>query len=32
VGKPFDDWSVLQAAKAYERIDPHTDAIPPGFD
>jgi aspartyl-tRNA(Asn)/glutamyl-tRNA(Gln) amidotransferase subunit A len=32
VGRSFDDWSVLQAAKAYERIDPHTDDIPPGFD
>ena len=32
VGKPFDEWSVLQAAKAYEGIDPHTDDIPPGFD
>jgi len=32
VGKPFDDWSVLQAAKAYESTDPHTDDIPPGFD
>ena len=32
VGKPFDDWSVLQAAKAYESIDPHTDEMPPGFD
>lgn len=32
VGKPFDDWSVLQAAKAYESIDPHADDIPPGFD
>ena len=32
VGKPFDDWSVLQAAKAYENIDPHMDDMPPGFD
>lgn len=32
VGKPFDEWSALQAAKAYESIDPHTDDIPPGFD
>jgi len=32
VGWPFDEWSVLQAAKAYEGIDPHADDIPPGFD
>ncbi len=32
VGKPFDEWSVLKAAKAYESTDPHTDDIPPGFD
>jgi aspartyl-tRNA(Asn)/glutamyl-tRNA(Gln) amidotransferase subunit A len=31
VGRLFDDWSVFQAAKAYESIDPHTDDIPPGF-
>lgn len=31
VGRLFDDWSVLQAAKAYESIDPHTDDTPPGF-
>ncbi|HWF65059.1 MAG TPA: amidase family protein, partial [Rhizomicrobium sp.] len=31
VGKLFDEWSVLQAAKAYENADPHTDDIPPGF-
>ena len=27
VGRPFDDWSVLQAAKAYEGADPHFDDI-----
>jgi len=32
VGRPFDDWGVLQAAMAYEGIDPYTDDIPPGFD
>jgi aspartyl-tRNA(Asn)/glutamyl-tRNA(Gln) amidotransferase subunit A len=32
VGRSFDDWNVLQAAKAYEGIDPHTDDIPPEFD
>ncbi|HKD46342.1 MAG TPA: amidase [Rhizomicrobium sp.] len=31
VGRPFDDRGVLQAAKAFEDIDPHTDDIPPGF-
>ena len=31
VGRAFDDWGVLQAAKAYEDIDPHTDDIPKGF-
>jgi aspartyl-tRNA(Asn)/glutamyl-tRNA(Gln) amidotransferase subunit A len=31
VGRPFDDWSVLQAAKAYEGADPHFDDMPDGF-
>jgi aspartyl-tRNA(Asn)/glutamyl-tRNA(Gln) amidotransferase subunit A len=31
VGRPFDDWSVLQAAKAYESADPHFDDTPDGF-
>lgn len=31
VGRPFDEWSVLKAAKAYQDADPHTDDIPPGF-
>jgi aspartyl-tRNA(Asn)/glutamyl-tRNA(Gln) amidotransferase subunit A len=31
VGKLFDEWSVLAAARAYENVDPHTDDIPPGF-
>jgi Asp-tRNA(Asn)/Glu-tRNA(Gln) amidotransferase A subunit family amidase len=31
VGKLFDEWGVLRAAKAYENADPHTDDIPPGF-
>lgn len=30
-GRSFDEGSVLQAAKAYEAVDPHTDDIPPGF-
>ncbi len=31
VGKHFDDWSVLQAARAYESADPHFADVPDGF-
>jgi Asp-tRNA(Asn)/Glu-tRNA(Gln) amidotransferase A subunit family amidase len=31
VGRLYDEWSVLQAAKAYERADPHFDDVPEGF-
>jgi len=31
VGRHFDDWGVLQAARAYESIDPHFDDTPDGF-
>ncbi|MEP6829850.1 MAG: amidase [Rhizomicrobium sp.] len=31
VGRPYDDWSVLQAACAYESIDPHFGDTPDGF-
>jgi aspartyl-tRNA(Asn)/glutamyl-tRNA(Gln) amidotransferase subunit A len=31
VGRHYDDWGVLQAAQAYEGIDPHFDDIPEGF-
>ena len=31
VGRHYDDWSVLQAARAYEAADPHFDDIPEGF-
>jgi aspartyl-tRNA(Asn)/glutamyl-tRNA(Gln) amidotransferase subunit A len=31
VGRHFDDWGVLQAARAYESIDPHFDDAPDGF-
>jgi aspartyl-tRNA(Asn)/glutamyl-tRNA(Gln) amidotransferase subunit A len=31
VGRPYDDWGVLQAAHAYESIDPHFDDMPEGF-
>jgi aspartyl-tRNA(Asn)/glutamyl-tRNA(Gln) amidotransferase subunit A len=32
VGRAFDDWSVLEAAKAYEEADPHFGDLPSGFD
>ena len=31
VGRHYDDGSVLQAALAYESVDPHSDDIPQGF-
>jgi aspartyl-tRNA(Asn)/glutamyl-tRNA(Gln) amidotransferase subunit A len=31
VGRQYDDWAVLQAAMAYEGIDPHFDDVPEGF-
>ncbi|MGZ5921430.1 MAG: amidase [Rhizomicrobium sp.] len=31
VGRHYDDWGVLQAAQAYEGIDPHFDDVPEGF-
>ena len=31
VGRHYDEWSVLQAAKAYEGVDPHFDDVPEGF-
>ncbi|MES2254828.1 MAG: amidase [Pseudomonadota bacterium] len=31
VGRPYDDWGVLQAAHAYESIEPHFDDMPEGF-
>lgn len=31
VGRLYDEWSVLQAAFAYESADPHFDDIPEGF-
>ncbi len=31
VGRHYDDWGVLQAARAYESLDPHFDDIPEGF-
>ena len=31
VGRHYDDWGVLQAARAYEGIDPHFDDVPDGF-
>ena len=31
VGRHYDDWSVLQAAMAYESADPHIDDVPAGF-
>ncbi len=31
VGRHYDEWSVLQAAFAYEAADPHVDDIPEGF-
>ena len=31
VGRQYDDWTVLQAAMAYEGIDPHFDDVPEGF-
>jgi aspartyl-tRNA(Asn)/glutamyl-tRNA(Gln) amidotransferase subunit A len=32
VGKMYDDWGVLAAAKAYESADPHYRKTPPGFE
>jgi aspartyl-tRNA(Asn)/glutamyl-tRNA(Gln) amidotransferase subunit A len=31
VGRHYDDWGVLQAARAYESADPHFDDTPKGF-
>jgi aspartyl-tRNA(Asn)/glutamyl-tRNA(Gln) amidotransferase subunit A len=31
VGRHYDDWGVLQAAKAYEAADPHFDDVADGF-
>ncbi len=31
VGRQYEDWSVLRASRAYERVDPHFDDMPEGF-